>query len=98
MGVFGRHRRGSGDPWELARGTRGLRVYPATDRLPTSRWGCLRGSLEGYRSQVGALEPSPIAVPLIRIATIKVCSTTSPLDWLPRPVTPEPPPLPPPHF
>jgi integrase/recombinase XerD len=34
----------------------------------------------------------------LRIATIKVCSTTSPLDWLPRPVSPEPPPPPPPHF
>jgi site-specific recombinase XerD len=34
----------------------------------------------------------------LRIATIKVCSTTSPLDWLPCPVTPEPPPLPPTHF
>lgn len=28
----------------------------------------------------------------LRIATIKVCSTTSPLDWLPCPVTLEPPP------
>ena len=26
----------------------------------------------------------------LRIATIKVCATTSPLDWLPRPVPPEP--------
>jgi site-specific recombinase XerD len=34
----------------------------------------------------------------LRIATIKVCSTTSPLDWLPRPVAPEPPPPPPVHF
>ena len=34
----------------------------------------------------------------LRIATIKVCSTTSPLDWLPRPVAPEPPPPPPAHF
>jgi site-specific recombinase XerD len=34
----------------------------------------------------------------LRIATIKVCATTSPLDWLPRPVTPEPPPPPPTHF
>jgi site-specific recombinase XerD len=33
----------------------------------------------------------------LRIATIKVCSTTSPLDWLPRPVTPEPPPPLPAH-
>ena len=32
----------------------------------------------------------------LRLATIKVCATTSPLDWLPRPVTPEPsaPPVP----
>ena len=34
----------------------------------------------------------------LRIATIKVCATTSPLDWLPCPVTPEPPPPPPDHF
>jgi site-specific recombinase XerD len=34
----------------------------------------------------------------LRIATIRVCSTTSPLDWLPRPVAPEPPPPPPAHF
>ncbi|HEY2968638.1 MAG TPA: site-specific integrase [Casimicrobiaceae bacterium] len=34
----------------------------------------------------------------LRIATIKVCSTTSPLDWLPRPVAPEPPPPLPAHF
>jgi integrase/recombinase XerD len=34
----------------------------------------------------------------LRIATIKVCATTSPLDWLPRPVAPEPPPPPPEHF
>jgi site-specific recombinase XerD len=34
----------------------------------------------------------------LRIATIKVCATTSPLDWLPRPVTPAPPPPPPAHF
>ena len=34
----------------------------------------------------------------LRIATIKVCSTTSPLDWLPRPVSSEPPPPPPTHF
>jgi len=34
----------------------------------------------------------------LRIATIKVCSTTSPLDWLPRPVASEPPPPPPAHF
>jgi integrase/recombinase XerD len=34
----------------------------------------------------------------LRIATIKVCSTASPLDWLPRPVTPEPLPPPPAHF
>jgi site-specific recombinase XerD len=32
----------------------------------------------------------------LRIATIKVCSTTSPLDWLPRPAPPAPLP-PPPH-
>ena len=32
----------------------------------------------------------------LRIATIKVCATTSPLDWLPRPVSPAPlPPSPP---
>jgi integrase/recombinase XerD len=34
----------------------------------------------------------------LRIATIKVCATTSPLDWLPCPVTPEPPPPPTEHF
>ena len=34
----------------------------------------------------------------LRIATIKVCATTSPLDWLPCPVTPEPPAPPPEHF
>jgi integrase/recombinase XerD len=34
----------------------------------------------------------------LRIATITVCATTSPLDWLPRPVTPEAPPAPPEHF
>ncbi len=34
----------------------------------------------------------------LRIATIKVCSTTSPLDLLPRPVPPEPPPTTPQHF
>jgi integrase/recombinase XerD len=34
----------------------------------------------------------------LRIATIKVCATPSPLDWLPRPVTPEAPPAPPEHF
>jgi integrase/recombinase XerD len=34
----------------------------------------------------------------LRIATIKVCATTSPLDWLPRPVAPEPPPPLPEHF
>ena len=34
----------------------------------------------------------------LRIATIKVCATTSPLDWLPRPVTAEPPPPLPEHF
>jgi integrase/recombinase XerD len=33
----------------------------------------------------------------LRIATIKVCATTSPLDWLPCPVPPEPPPPPPAH-
>ena len=34
----------------------------------------------------------------LRIATNKVCSTTSPLDLLPRPVAPPAPPLPPEHF
>ena len=34
----------------------------------------------------------------LRIATSKVCSTTSPLDLLPRPVAPPAPPLPPEHF
>jgi integrase/recombinase XerD len=34
----------------------------------------------------------------LRIATSKVCSTTSPLDLLPRPIPPEPPPASPPHF
>jgi len=34
----------------------------------------------------------------LRIATSKVCSTTSPLDLLPRPVAPEPKPAPPQHF
>ena len=34
----------------------------------------------------------------LRIATTKVCSTTSPLDLLPRPVKPETPPAPPQHF
>ena len=34
----------------------------------------------------------------LRIATSKVCSTTSPLDLLPRPIPPEPPPAPLPHF
>ena len=34
----------------------------------------------------------------LRIATSKVCSTTSPFDLLPRPVTPEPPPAAPQHF
>jgi site-specific recombinase XerD len=35
----------------------------------------------------------------LRIVTSKVCSTTSPLDLLPRPVAPEPPPpKPPEHF
>jgi site-specific recombinase XerD len=33
----------------------------------------------------------------LRIATLTVCATTSPLDWLPCPVTPEPPPPPPAH-
>jgi integrase/recombinase XerD len=33
----------------------------------------------------------------LRIATTKVCSTTSPLDLLPRPIAAEPPPVPP-HF
>jgi integrase/recombinase XerD len=33
----------------------------------------------------------------LRIATIKVCATTSPLEWLPRPVPAEPPPDPPAH-
>jgi len=34
----------------------------------------------------------------LRIATSKVCSTTSPLDLLPRPAPPEPPPKRPEHF
>jgi len=34
----------------------------------------------------------------LRIATIKVCSTTSPLDLLPRPVAPEPKPTAPQYF
>lgn len=34
----------------------------------------------------------------LRIATTKVCSTTSPLDLLPRAIASEPPPVPPPHF
>ena len=34
----------------------------------------------------------------LRIATIKVCATRSPLDWLPCPITPEAPPPPPEHF
>jgi len=34
----------------------------------------------------------------LRIATTTVCSTTSPLDLLPRPVPPVTPPVPPPHF
>ena len=34
----------------------------------------------------------------LRIATSKVCSTTSPFDLLPRPGTPEPPPAAPQHF
>jgi integrase/recombinase XerD len=33
----------------------------------------------------------------LRIATTKVCSTTSPLDLLPRPIGSEPSPVPP-HF
>ena len=34
----------------------------------------------------------------LRIATTKVCATTSPLDLLPRPRPPEDPPAPPPGF
>jgi integrase/recombinase XerD len=34
----------------------------------------------------------------LRIATSNVCSTTSPLDLLPRPIPPEPPPAPPQYF
>jgi site-specific recombinase XerD len=34
----------------------------------------------------------------LRIATIKVCATTSPLEWLPCPLPPEPTPTPPAHF
>ena len=34
----------------------------------------------------------------LRIATSKVCATSSPLDLLPRPVPAEPPPAPPTHF
>jgi site-specific recombinase XerD len=34
----------------------------------------------------------------LKIATCKVCSTTSPLDLLPRPVAPEPKPTPPQYF
>ena len=34
----------------------------------------------------------------LRIATTKVCSTTSPLDLLPRPLAPEPKPAAPQHF
>ncbi len=34
----------------------------------------------------------------LRIATSKVCSTSSPLDLLPRPVSVDPPPAPPQHF
>ena len=34
----------------------------------------------------------------LRIATSKVCSTPSPLDLLPQPVTPEPPPAALQHF
>jgi len=34
----------------------------------------------------------------LRIATSKVCATSSPLDLLPRPVPTEPPPAPPSHF
>jgi hypothetical protein len=34
----------------------------------------------------------------LRIATTKVCSTTSPLDLLPRPVAAEPKPAPPQYF
>ena len=33
----------------------------------------------------------------LRLATIKVCATRSPLDWLPRSVTPDSPPPPPAH-
>jgi site-specific recombinase XerD len=34
----------------------------------------------------------------LRIATTKVCSTTSPLDLLPQPLPPKPEPAPPQHF
>jgi integrase/recombinase XerD len=34
----------------------------------------------------------------LRIATSKVCATSSPLDLLPRPIPVEPKPTPPPHF
>jgi site-specific recombinase XerD len=34
----------------------------------------------------------------LRIATVKVCATTSPLDLLPYPVAPEPKPAPPQYF
>jgi site-specific recombinase XerD len=34
----------------------------------------------------------------LRIATTKVCAATSPLDLLPRPLTPEPQPAAPQHF
>jgi integrase/recombinase XerD len=34
----------------------------------------------------------------LRIATTKVCSTTTPLDLLPRPLPPEPKPAAPQHF
>jgi len=34
----------------------------------------------------------------LRIATSKVCSTSSPLDLLPQPIIPTPPPPPPQHF
>ena len=34
----------------------------------------------------------------LRIATVKVCATTSPLDLLPHPVAPDPKPTPPQHF
>ena len=69
----------------------------AGDALPRTRKRAVSGRRSASTLLMGHRSLATTAR-YLRIATSTVCSTTSPLDLLPRPVSAEPKPEPPKHF